>query len=629
MTTENNRIDEVPILVGIIGHRDIPESDYSALRSQLAAVFNSLKKDYPRTPIVALTALAQGADLLGAEVADEMGIKIISPLPMEPVDYRNTFDSPNEVTKFDLYVNKALTHVCQSFCEEEDTIERKYARAGAAIVQYSHIVIALWNGVDSGKPAGTSYLVKHAMGGIPKDLVYDLEGSMVSPLDPVSTACVRQIPVKRKGNPIKNIPVFENDDQEQKFAAVKFKGTKKVKADLSLSKVQERMFERFDRFNRDLNRYRPKTGTWAEAVEKDYPPLVKPEDLKILDRVGLTELRERFAMADYLAGHFQKRRHHFVLKMIIFLAALIAFVHQLVNSNLKVNEWFDVPPSIVDGFPGGFINLEEGWPYVFYGLLIFLGYVSVMIVRRHQWQERYLDYRTIAEGTRIQFFWLISGIRAPVVNYFLRKQRDELEWIRNVLRLWYLRCIIGGGFIEDATPKQSELIQKFWIEDQYNYGVKASDKMYTKERILKKIFEVMLLILIITLVLQLFDFGAIAKSIDLDSWIDKWNLRRFSDSVAHLGGAKFILVVIGAAAGACALAASSFRHFFSYSELHKAHSRMCVLFADGHNVFEPKDGIQEDEREILEDLGRESLAEVGDWCLMNRKRKVNIPRGLR
>ncbi|MBV9491243.1 MAG: hypothetical protein JO069_16200 [Verrucomicrobia bacterium] len=47
--------------------------------------------------------------------------------------------------------------------------------------------------------------------------------------------------------------------------------------------------------------------------------------------------------------------------------------------------------------------------------------------------ERYDDYRAIAEGLRVQFYWTACGSGESVAFHYLQRQRGELGWIRHVI----------------------------------------------------------------------------------------------------------------------------------------------------------------------------------------------------
>jgi len=47
------------------------------------------------------------------------------------------------------------------------------------------------------------------------------------------------------------------------------------------------------------------------------------------------------------------------------------------------------------------------------------------IVERGEWQNRFQDYRALAEGMRVQIFWASSALPSAVSDHYLRLQRDE------------------------------------------------------------------------------------------------------------------------------------------------------------------------------------------------------------
>ena len=67
---------------------------------------------------------------------------------------------------------------------------------------------------------------------------------------------------------------------------------------------------------------------------------------------------------------------------------------------------------------------------------------------RGKWQRKYLDYRTLAEGLRVQFYWAAAGVTSGNVSKFahdnfLQMQDTELGWIRNVMRVAGTECDVA------------------------------------------------------------------------------------------------------------------------------------------------------------------------------------------
>jgi hypothetical protein len=159
----------LPLMVGITGHRDLRDDDRASLRKCLSGIFRQLKRHYPHTPIVLLSALAEGADCLAAEVALPLGIRLLVPLPMPTDEYRTDFKTAESQQEFDNLLQQA-EHVFDVGFAEGNTLKLvresaakralQYAQVGKFIVQHSQVLIALWDGHDSEAVGGTAEVVK-------------------------------------------------------------------------------------------------------------------------------------------------------------------------------------------------------------------------------------------------------------------------------------------------------------------------------------------------------------------------------------------------------------------------------------------------------------------------------------
>ena len=72
-------------------------------------------------------------------------------------------------------------------------------------------------------------------------------------------------------------------------------------------------------------------------------------------------------------------------------------------------------------------------------LLFVLGLAIRWFGHRREWQRKYLDYRGLAEGMRVQLYWRLAGVDPPPnsslgYDSFLQKQDVELSWIRHAMR---------------------------------------------------------------------------------------------------------------------------------------------------------------------------------------------------
>jgi hypothetical protein len=156
------RSEQVALVFGVSGHRDLPSTDVPQLRKQVTEIFGRFRAAYPHTPFRLLTPLAEGADRLTAEVALASGISLLVPLPMKQQEYERDFTTSKSLAEFRALLAAAESHWEIPFTTNPD-IERRtqqYAEVGNFIVRNSHVLILLWDGRDNRKVGGTAWVRK-------------------------------------------------------------------------------------------------------------------------------------------------------------------------------------------------------------------------------------------------------------------------------------------------------------------------------------------------------------------------------------------------------------------------------------------------------------------------------------
>ena len=97
-----------------------------------------------------------------------------------------------------------------------------------------------------------------------------------------------------------------------------------------------------------------------------------------------------------------------------------------------------------------------------------LGWLLALWAHRRNWHRRYLDYRALAEGLRVDFYWELAGVRLQfdgefAHESFLQKQDIELEWIRAAMRAVSLRCAL---YPRAKWPNGFEHTYAAWVGDR-------------------------------------------------------------------------------------------------------------------------------------------------------------------
>ena len=155
------------LTIGVTGHRDLIEEEIPALKKTVREFFLKLRRDFPGLDLQLITPLAEGSDRLVTDVALELDIDLIVPLPMPQTDYEKDFSSPESIEAFRSSLKKArIIHLRtlpdtsgRPVTEEERA--RQYAQLGIFISNHSQILLALWDGKPSTAVGGTASVVNY------------------------------------------------------------------------------------------------------------------------------------------------------------------------------------------------------------------------------------------------------------------------------------------------------------------------------------------------------------------------------------------------------------------------------------------------------------------------------------
>jgi len=121
-------------------------------------------------------------------------------------------------------------------------------------------------------------------------------------------------------------------------------------------------------------------------------------------------LYRQFTVADMLATFYQRRT---VRTFIGMFASVFCLCNCIRYIRAFVYHWT------------GKVGL---WAYIaIFGIV----YAWYRVARKKRFQSKWLEYRALAESFRVQLFWYVAGIEQNAVEYYLRKQKTQLDWI------WY------------------------------------------------------------------------------------------------------------------------------------------------------------------------------------------------
>lgn len=562
----------IPIVLGITGHRDLRDEDITELEKKLCAIFTKLKTNYPHTPLILLSPLAEGADRLAARAALNCGVELVVTLPMAKEEYEKDFAAPQSLAEFNELLGKARTFFelppISDFKEERG---HKYAKVGAYIVQFSHILIALWDGTDTDLTGGTSQIVGFKLNGVPEPYA-----PPQNILDPVDTGPVYHIVTPRLKNPSPSGEVFSLQKYFPDGTDVEGKPEEALKGILG----------GIEGFNRDADELSVKLKS---KIDTSREQLIPKGVEGMLDKPAKVIL-ERFALADTLAVHFQDKRVGTMVNL--FVLAVIAFFFFELYAHL----------------------IQKSFMIALYPATLLLASILYIWVKKRGYENKHLDYRALAEGLRIQLFWKLTGLKEDVTRYYLRKQKSELDWVRKGIETFIL-SVPGAGDWEDPGAKafwlsNCRIALDHWVNDQRKYYKKTASRDLRKlKRQEHMVYAFFLFGLAIAILVFILDISSL-----------------HSDRVKFI---HHILIVAMGLAPALAAALDGYAEKMAFASQNKVYKRMYNLFDRASNqlrtMWENHD--LDGARLLIRELGREALLENSDWVLMHRERPMKIPMG--
>ncbi len=532
--------DRLCLVVGVTGHRDIAKEDEAPLRVTFGNVLSELERTCPHTPLLVLSGLAAGADSLAAEEAIARGIPVIACLPMPVEEYEHDF-SHEDLARF-----RSLLAACARVTVTSHKRENGYVATGLFIAQYSHLLVAFWDGDQSRGSGGTADVVHmrmtphlHSPGGVSDipylpDLgpVYHIVTPRASGTRPADAYALKRLYPRR----------FPHDDTvEQDFDTI---------------------LARIDLYNTDLSRTGPKLG-----------------------EAGLLALMER---TDRTANRLQKHTNFF--QMLLFAVA----------------------------FAAATVQIMTGLPSILKVVGILAAFAAYGLARKNDYENRYQDYRALAEGLRVQSAWYCAGLRHQLVDKaYLRMQEGDLQWIRMALRCFYL---IYCEDHELSGASHDHPVCQDWISSQWSYYRTKSRALVGSKRTLDRIGMAALALGILSTIVSAVVIGRNLPCALLGA------ASRYCAS--HVMPPETLTYLLTVPVAMAAILGALFSHYTESQNIEgnaRRYERMFHIFDNARQqLLNIEQGHPGKPREIILALGREALIEHADWLIARRERPMKV-----
>jgi hypothetical protein len=552
------------LIVGVTGHRDLVAAEKPVIETRVRDLFSGLGKQYPDFSLHLLSALAEGADSLAARVANEEGIPFTVVLPMAQADYEKDFATDSSLSEFKELLARAERVIELLPGTEKIGRNSQYAQSGLFISNHCQVLLAVWDGKPNDGVGGTAQIVNYHLTALmdgfegelsPASLLADNENDLVHHI-----VCSRE---RHGGAPADGLSALE---------ASWFSSRKDRERTKDIPQAYRLQLDRLQRFARDWKDKKARLQPRSISLLKKSKGLEPPPGAKKTD--------EFFQAADSLAIHYQQRVNSSLRAMHI-LAILMGLVFLVYTE-------FDGPGYMVLTFLG----------------LFFAGVAVHIIGSSREWHRKYLDYRTLAEGLRVQLYWNLAGVvdassAGFAYDNFLQTQDVDLGWIRHVMRKASLNRVRGRV----ADPHWVRWVIEEWIGEpvrsQGQLAYYSRKQMYNISRFRRtQMLGKLCLWAGITIAILLFLLGTDGR-----------------------GHQRQVLLVLMGALPLVAGIWDAYSHKKAEKELIKQYGFMSRVFQKARKLVDQSNDIVF-QRQVLKALGQAALDEGAEWLLMHRERPM-------
>lgn len=588
---------KIPIVIGVTGHRNIDDNDKSDLMREVTAAINEIKaicagKNAEQdTPIVMLNALAEGADMLCAEVAFDMGIDVYAVLPCSKEDYAKSFTNNKDRARLNNCINKAKRVMIAPDVEKnEEWLEKEsgmsasdyqYRQTGIYIAEHSHILLALWDGKPSGKQfgCGTAEVINFAL----EHKFFD-EDRLFDP-GILNDSAVLWINARRAGGEWQDIKCrwlvgFLSDEP----GAEAYNDYYICKA---IPEYLLNIIKKTAKYNSE--EYAPDklhVALWANESELG-------EYHKSIDH--------HYAKADNISFNKNQRYYNLFILLIAIIGTFVAFSFMLYDDAALT--FMIVPCALA------------------VGILLYL----IRRGNKREYQSNYIEYRAFAEACRIQFYMSLCLKEKPILTNVCRlyswTQKFDFAWIYKALQSLAVLNEVSGSSVDTAA------VMAVWIGDgskpkgQHKYHseklIENKKRAQKYERFIKFLNIVTIAIYAVIFILEVTNHILNVCGI---GWF--WD----GDLLGIIAWRSVGIIVMGTTTAASLLFTSYFGKL-SFGRKADDNKKMRMFYASAYARWKKVESSQTANRnKFFKEIAREEIVENGIWCsyVMDNSLEINI-----
>ena len=487
---------------------------------------------------------------------------------MPAADYERDFQTEDSKSEFRAYLKLAA---CMRVAPAEgdawkidgEPRNEQYARAGSIIVEHAQVLFAIWDGQPVRGTGGTADQVRWFERGYAPNR-YSLYKGALSPLSPLE--------------PGLRILV------DPATAQVSLGETRQPQAGKS---DMRQILKRTDRYNQDAARNRDANVPTTSIVEGVREPAQAVKQAQeAVKTLGIAD--GVYRAANHTSMSFAgKVRASDAIVYSLALIAVAAF--NLVSAN-RIAPWVYLGVTLV--------------------MLILTGRIRLFSV-----DNRFLEYRCLAEALRTLFFWRGAGIARPVWVAYLSRQAGVVHWIRHAVRTVefcqdcrLLQLKADGLAVLPGVP----FVKTAWVKGQSEWFLAKERKhigsVRTWKRIERTAIAASFIMATLLALLTVLPGGG-------THWWDSYVEPKGYGDLWQLGLGLFV---------AGGLAARGFLSRRAHLELTKQYASQRQIFETANRMLDdPKSDWKPEE--ILEKLGDEALQEQSEWVWLRHTKPFEVP----
>lgn len=599
---EDRRINpprpQLCLTLGITGHRASRMNDIENIAARIAEVVSGLqeamdrldaqpwfREEPPRLRV--MSALAEGADRIVADIAMAHGYELDAVVPFLPEEYAKDFEDPASHDHFYRLLGAAGRTLVLPGARDPDS--RAYALAGEALVAHSTVILAVWDGAPALGRGGTGEVVARAVETNVPVIHIPLDASqpirvLWTPFEPFSVT-TRNVGVVAERpwadatlDAVLQHVLLPPEDATDRAQLTQFLGETQHRYNFRLEYPTLLWLTRTQPFRRsswEKEPYRPATRRdWRSY--RDAGGSHAESNAEMLDL-----LEDAFSWADHLGSHYAQNLRgghvvNFSFSALAVLVALASLVFPSVKLQLVLIEIAIIVTIIVNTNIGG----------------------------RDAWQRRWLDYRILAERLRPLRSLKLLGVASPPSRP-PRKRANARRWVD-----WYVTAVwreMGSpsGTIDAAQlDAVRALVADEELKGEIAYHITNAKRMAHLEHSLHTIGSRSFIATII--ICAVFPFLYFSMH-DTVMALSKYFVA-FSAGLPALGGATYALRVHGDYAGAAGRSLETSEALGSIRTALIANELPLALAAA-----------------LTTSAARVMLVDLGEWQLTYEQRTLAIP----